>query len=486
MGLADLFANSMGLRPADGRVPRVRIPVFCLSARSDLRESWRLPVWLGSEIQWIKKRHSNKEVIGMPFQIKILRPVIAVGFILSVLGCASFQTPAPAPEDAPFKQRAQTQQEGDIRVTAVVLSAEESKIVFGFPLYDKGIQPIWLEIENKGDLPMFFLPASVDREYFSSLEVAYLHHSMFYSDAANDEIDRLFYDSDIGIFIDPDSIRSGFIFTHLDEGTKMFNVELIADDTTLRALTFFIPVPGIKVDHHEVDFESLYAEDQIISYDEEGLRKALKDLPCCATNEDGTEQGDPLNLVVIGDGDDVYQTFVRAGWDETETIYGASAWKTGVSFIFGGRYRYSPVSALYVFGRGQDVAFQKARGSINERNHLRLWLAPMRYENKPVWTGQISRDIGVRFTLKTITTHKIDPDVDETRIYLAQDLFYSQGVQKFGYVKGVGAALMDAPRQNLTGDPYFTDGHRVVIWLSSHPVALSDVKYVDWETPYLK
>ena len=64
----------------------------------------------------------------------------------------------------------------------------------------------------------------------------------------------------------------------------MFNVELIADDTTLRALTFFIPVPGIKVDHHEVDFESLYAEDQIISYDEEGLRKALKDLPCCATN----------------------------------------------------------------------------------------------------------------------------------------------------------------------------------------------------------
>jgi hypothetical protein len=333
---------------------------------------------------------------------------------------------------------------------------------------------------------MFFLPASVDREYFSSLEVAYLHHSMFYSDAANDEIDRLFYDSDIGIFIDPDSIRSGFIFTHLDEGTKMFNVELIADDTTLRVLTFFIPVPGIKVDHHEVDFESLYAEDQIISYDEEGLRKALKDLPCCATNEDGTEQGDPLNLVVIGDGDDVYQTFVRAGWDETETIYGSSAWKTGVSFIFGGRYRYSPVSALYVFGRGQDVAFQKARGSINERNHLRLWLAPMRYENKPVWTGQISRDIGVRFTLKTITTHKIDPDVDETRIYLAQDLFYSQGVQKFGYVKGVGAALMDAPRQNLTGDPYFTDGHRVVIWLSSHPVALSDVKYVDWETPYLK
>ena len=93
----------------------------------------------------------------MPFQIKILRPAIVVGLILVVLGCASFQAPAPATADAPFKQRAQTQQDGDIRVTAVVLSAEESKTVFGFALYNKGIQPIWLEIENKGDVPVFFL-----------------------------------------------------------------------------------------------------------------------------------------------------------------------------------------------------------------------------------------------------------------------------------------------------------------------------------------
>ena len=34
---------------------------------------------------------------------------------------------------------------------------------------------------------------------------------------------------------------------------------------------------------------------------------------------------------------------------------------------------------------------------------------------KPVWIGQISRDIGVRFTFKTWppVTHKIDPDFDE-------------------------------------------------------------------------
>ena len=57
-----------------------------------------------------------------------------------------------------------------------------------------------------------------------------------------------------------------------------------------------------------------------------------------------------------------------------------------------------------------------ARGTvINERLHLRLWLTPLRYEGKPVWVGQISRDIGVRFTTKAwnLTTHRIDPDIDE-------------------------------------------------------------------------
>jgi hypothetical protein len=269
----------------------------------------------------------------------------------------------------------------------------------------------------------------------------------------------------------------------VDEGTKTFNVDLLGEDKEIRTFTFFINVPGIRPDHQQVDFEALYPKDQILSYDEEGLRKALERVPCCTTNKKGTEQGDPLNLVVIGDGDDVHYALIRAGWDETEIIYRASAWKTAMSFIFGGRYRYSPVSPLYVYGRPQDAAFQKARGTIHERNHLRLWLSPMRFEGKPVWIGQISRDIGVRFTTKTILTHKIDPDVDETRDFLIQDLWYSQGLARVAYVKGVGPVPISEPRGNLTGDPYFTDGLRAVLWVSSDPVAMEAVEIVEWEIP---
>jgi LssY C-terminus len=108
-----------------------------------------------------------------------------------------------------------------------------------------------------------------------------------------------------------------------------------------------------------------------------------------------------------------------------------------------------------------------------------LWMTPMRYEGKPVWIGQISRDIGVRFTWKTITTHKIDPNVDETREYLVEDLAYAQSLAQLGYVTGVGAVPFDQPRGNLTGDPYFTDGLRVVLFVSADPLDISEIRVLD-------
>jgi hypothetical protein len=85
-------------------------------------------------------------------------------------------------------------------------------------------------------------------------------------------------------------------------------------------------------------------------------------------------------------------------------------------------------------------------------------------------------------TWETITTHKIDPDVDETREYLLEDLAYAESVEKFGYVTGVGAASYDSPRANLTGDPYFTDGHRIVIFVSSDPVDISEIEVLELDS----
>ena len=54
-------------------------------------------------------------------------------------------------------------------------------------------------------------------------------------------------------------------------------------------------------------------------------------------------------------------------------------------------------------------------------------------------------------------------------------------VERYGYIDGVGAASMSAPRTNLTGDPYYTDGLRAVIFLSDQTIALAEK--LPWETP---
>ena len=131
------------------------------------------------------------------------------------------------------------------------------------------------------------------------------------------------------------------------------------------------------------------------------------------------------------------------------------------------------------------MTFQRARAVIDERNHVRLWLAPVTYQGTPVWVGHISRDAGIKFSGRfwPPTTHVIDPAVDEARFFIEQDLLYSQRVAKIGLVEGVGAAPAEAPRFNAEGDPYFTDGFRAVFFLNREPRSIEELKVLDWALP---
>jgi hypothetical protein len=377
---------------------------------------------------------------------------------------------------APPNDRFHVETERDVRVTTAVPTKLETLQTFGFGLYAKNIQPVWIRIENLGDESLWFLQSGVDEGYFTPIETSYRQQNRI--PILDWALNRDYYALGMRMQIGPGDIRSGYIFTRVDQGTKSFNVDVASKDEHYR-LSFFVPVPGLRVDHYEVVWEELYAEDEFKDVDLEGLIAEVEALPCCVTDKKGKNKGDPLNLVFVGEGQDVSYAFLRAGWDETETFYAGSLWKMMRSSVGGSEYRYSPVSALYVYGRPQDIALQKARATIDQRNHLRLWATPLRFDGKPVWIGQISRDIGVRLTSKTITTHKIDPDVDETREFLLENLVYAQSVSGVGYVGGVGAATFDEPRGNLTGDPYFTDGLRIVIFLSADAVAIDEIDLIE-------
>jgi hypothetical protein len=315
--------------------------------------------------------------------------------LVSALGCGArpFQ-PKPL-DEVPFRDRAITQSSRGIRVTAAVPSAEESRALFASRLYSRGVQPIWIEIENGRDVEISFLPLGLDPEYYTPIETSYVNPAA--GDAARGQgVARYFFERGMGLVIGSGETESGFVFTPVDEGTKSFNVDIIEAETGHR-FTFFIPVPGLRLDHHQIDWDARMASPEAFELIETAeIIQLLEALPCCTTDRNAVDQGDPLNIAVIGHPDDIYYAFLRAGWDETETIHRASLWKTAASFLSGGEYRYSPISSLYVFGRRQDVAFQKARDNIHERNHLRLWMTDARWGGLPIWIGQISRDIGVR------------------------------------------------------------------------------------------
>jgi hypothetical protein len=396
-------------------------------------------------------------------------------------GCAT--TTPPPPDPLAYKNRTKSSVNKDVTATVAVPTIAEAKAIYGVELAAKHIQPVWLEVKNDSADTYWFLPSGLDPDYFSPSEAAFAFYTD--SDETNRQLDEKFQKLQFQNPIRSESTQVGFVLVNLDEGFKAVDIDLISSEA-VRSFSFIIADPEFRADHKQVDFETLYADEDIINIeDEKALRRVLEELPCCTANSDGDEYGDPLNLVLIGEPNDLVPALVRRNWHTTEIIWSRAILRTIKSFLQGERYRYSPISPLYVYGRPQDIGWQKARGTIHERNHMRFWLSPIRFRGKKVWVGQISRDIGVKFTLKspTITTHVIDPDVDEARRYFVEDLAYSQALASIGYVKGVGVVSKEAPRMNLVGDPFYTDGFRAVLFFEPRPYTLSDIEQLEWETP---
>lgn len=395
-----------------------------------------------------------------------------------VLGPAS-QPAAAAPDVGPLSTAAR---EG---VTVRVALPDEAQLtaIFGVPVLRKGIQPVWVEIGNATTEPLWYLPITTDPTYYSPAEASFRFREAMRpaEDAARD---ALFEAQRMPLFVEAGQTVSGFVFTHREDGLKFLTVGLLKGQSRL-SFQFILPVPGSADAARLMRIPDLVPAGQAQDVDLQALRDRLAALPCCTGNADGTRYGDPLNLVVVGDGLGSLFPFVQRGWRLAERLGIDSGAQMAVDFVLGREDATAPVSPLYLFGRHQDIAIQKARNTISERNHLRLWLTPLRFEGRSVWAGQISRDIGVEMTTKSWygTTHKIDPQVDFDREYLLQDLLLSSAVARFGYVRGVGPSGPPSPRTNLTGDPYVTDGLRLVVMLRQGQVPGADVATLPWERP---
>ena len=423
-------------------------------------------------------------------------------FALLALGaCATLQLdPLEIPDEI---TDIQTKTNGDVAVTVAILTDEQARDHFAADLGESGVQALWIRVRNGSQRRLWFVRNSVDRDFYSADEMAMLVKKQI-PDSDFERIRQHYRDESIRVLMKPGMVTQGFIFLPRAVGGRYVDIRLAEDayraSTTHRDETgerlppgsrsyrelrfgFAVPLPDGDFDYERLDTEHTYGDTALPDLDINGLRTVLEGLPCCSTDADGESYGDPLNVVIVGEAQDVLNSLSRSGWSFTHRITLGSVRRVVGAAISGDSYPVAPVSSLYAFGRKQDFALQRARKSISQRNHMRLWLAPFQHQGQQVWVGQVSRDIGIKLTLKSpsLTTHIIDPQIDLTREYLLHSLMAEGFVKRFGFVAGGPVSTRQEPAYNLTGDPYFTDGLRVVVFLSSDPITYNEMVNLMWE-----
>jgi len=377
--------------------------------------------------------------------------------------CATFKKPATINE-ASIKERALTKEVNGIRASAAVVGDQEARQIFGIDLTRKKIQAVWVEIENNSDRPILLLPTAIDPEYIAPLEVAFAYHKAFATEA-NSALDEHLLKMNFPIrnLIRPGSRASGYIFTNWSKGMKVIDIDLLGDNLS-QNFTFFAPNPENMAKSQAIidRMETMFSASKLQTLESEAtLREALDQLPCCVSNENGKNSAEPLNVVIIGAIEDWTTAFLRRG------------------------YRYQELNQRYAFGRVQDMSGKKlSRGYIKGQElSIRLWQRPIRYQGKPVWVGQISSRLGGRFagTSPAEVTLPLNPNVDEARDALTQDLAYSQALIKMGYIKGAGLVQSTQTETSSKDNKYTTDGLRVVLVFAERPASLEEIDFFNWE-----
>jgi hypothetical protein len=421
------------------------------------------------------------------------RSVVLALLALVASGCAT--TYAPDRLATPDELRdVKTRSIGEVSVSTSILTDEQARQHFGVDLARHELQALWISVRNGSDRRLWFIRNMLDPDFYSADEVALLVKDDV-SGGAREQLVQYLRDESIRSQLAPRTVTEGFMFLPRVEGGRYVDIRLQGDaylvDSGMSTAAaprelrfdFALPLPDGDFDYERLDTTRLYPGESLPDLTVDELRSTLEQLPCCAADAGGGSEGDPLNVVIVGEAADVLNSLSRSGWSFTHRIDFRTVRREIGAAVAGSAYPVAPVSSLYVFGRKQDVALQRARRAIAQRNHMRLWLAPYRFEGRPVWIGQVSRDIGVKVTPKspTLTTHVIDPEVDTTREYLLHSLLAQGFVDRFGFVRGSAAATPSEPRVNLTGDPYHSDGLRLVVILSSEPVTPDRIRSLLWE-----
>ena len=160
--------------------------------------------------------------------------------------------------------------------------------------------------------------------------------------------------------------------------------------------------------------------------------------------------GDPLNVAVIGSKEELIRAMYVAGWKAADPVTLKSSLHIADSVLLKKPYATAPVSNLFLFGRRQDLAFERPAGeNARRRHHVRFWRDDeLGMNGRPLWLGAATFDTSVGMShLTGQITHHIDANIDQERDHLIGDLSEAGQLSNVFQVTGVGIALQGRQRR---------------------------------------
>ena len=193
------------------------------------------------------------------------------------------------------------------------------------------------------------------------------------------------------------------------------------------------------------------------------LGEMMDYLPPRVFNAEG-RQGDMLNLVFVGQQEDLQHAFARAGWVETDKWKPVFVWHLL-------RHRTSdtrlPMARFYLFGRVQDYSYAlpDPGATMSRRHHLRIWKTGYTMDGTPIWAGAATHDVAIEIAKRgRLINHRIDPAVDAERDFVGTDLANSSSVSRQEYLHSAEPVFQ---AQTASGESYHSDSRILLLNLRS-------------------
>lgn len=169
------------------------------------------------------------------------------------------------------------------------------------------------------------------------------------------------------------------------------------------------------------------------------------------------EPGDILNLIFEGTEADLVGAFGQADWVAASSG-GLRRIGAAGAVVLGKSDAHAPVSPQRLFGRVEDLAFERQGPNARRRHHVRIWAVD---SSRTLWIGAANEDVGVYMTVvKPRVTHRMAPELDAERDLLARELEAGGCAVRLGYARIPSCPLSG---RNSSGEEFTTDGRAAVI-----------------------